>query len=300
MSTRVVIARFGIQGLLIEMLFIGIMSFLIWQASHDAADQGVVNTESPAAAGDGPRRFVDRLADLMNEAFETTGAGVREGPVRFYRLVLWGTGAGALLVLLILAPLEGIEGFGSGSLLTVMLIGGATVGTLTLAIWRAYRVIIVSHLVLWGMMSGPSLVYLVSHDWMPVHSWGWMWVEVSLGVLAAAVMAAILAHFGVIRRTPAPVTLVAALLGMAGTMVLGAVLFGQVGQQLGGLVGQRVGEMVGGLMGPPLGWVTITSFFSDAKGRRSWEIRTLRQWLGLLVSTGLANAGVLWLLLRDG
>src|SRR5262249_28473175 len=113
-------------------------------------------------------------------------------------------------------------------------------------------------------------------------------------------MAALLTHFGLIRRTPAPVTLVPILLGMAGTMVLGAVLGGQLGQQLGGLVGQRGGEMGGGLMGPPPGWMTLTSFFSDAAGRRSWDIRTMRQWIGLLVAAGLANAGVLWLLLGEG
>jgi WD40 repeat protein len=92
---------------------------------------------------------------------------------------------------------------------------------------------------------------------------------------------------------------VAVLLGTAGAMIFCAMLLGQIGQQLGGHVGLEVGETLGGLLGPLLGWITITPFFFERAGRRSWEIRNPRHWIGLLVSMGLANAGVLWLLLGN-
>src|SRR5262249_26114848 len=115
-----VIGGFGIQGLLIEMLFIGVMALLIWQASRDEADQIVGNPNFPAQPGKGPGPFSALLLDELN----SPGLGSREGPVRFFRLVLWGTGAGTLLVFIILVPLWRSEGFGFGSLLTGSLIGG--------------------------------------------------------------------------------------------------------------------------------------------------------------------------------
>src|SRR5262249_34944620 len=43
-----------------------------------------------------------------------------------------------------------------------------------------------------------------------------------------------------------------------------------------------------------------SAFFYEGPGRRSWDIRKMRHWIGLLVSVGLATGGVLWLLLGDG
>ena len=64
-------------------------------------------------------------------------------------------------------------------------------------------------------------------------------------------------------------------------------------------LGVQVGETAGGLLGPILGWMVIAPFFNDGPGRRSWAIRKMRPWIGLFVSFGLANTGVLWLLLSE-
>jgi WD40 repeat protein len=223
-----------------------------------------------------------------------------KGPARFGTFVLGGAFFGAILFLLPGYNLLTIESFNSWWMLIGNILVGATIGALARGIWRAYRGLILVSLYLWVFIPTPFLTWLLVRDWAPLRLWGWIWVEFSLAALAMTVMTTVLARFGLIRSTPPLVTIVVVLLGTAGVMVLCAVLVGQIGQQLGGHLGLEVGETVGGLLGPLLGWMTITSFFFESPGRRSWEIRKMRHWAGLLVSVGLANGGFLWLLLGDG
>jgi hypothetical protein len=239
--------------------------------------------------------FAFALPFMAKKSTESLGGRMRFGP-----LVFVGTLVGvALSPIIVLNLLTRGQVIGTGELrgtLVGTLIVGATFGAVAIATWRAYRVIILFELVFWI----PVLTVLKSHDWAFVHSWGWIWVGVDLALLAAAVIAPVLARCGLIRRTPGGVTIMAALLGIAGAMVFCAVLAGQLGQQLGGPFGLRVGETVGGLLGALLGWLTITPFFYQSPENRSGYLRTTSQWIGLFVSVALANAGVLWVLLGDG
>jgi hypothetical protein len=90
--------------------------------------------------------------------------------------------------------------------------------------------------------------------------------------------------------------ILAVLLGLPGAMVSSSLLVADLGKQLAGQEGYQCGVW-GGLFGPLLAWLTILPFFTDASGKGSWTIRTMRQWMGLLVAFALASGGVLWLLL---
>jgi tRNA A-37 threonylcarbamoyl transferase component Bud32 len=212
---------------------------------------------------------------------------------------------GVCLVLLCRSHISHIEksaGLGSGTLGGILLaaVGVQTVSNVCSSLWRTSRAVVLAESIRFATLLAPVLTGLLSRDWAPVQSRGWIWVEISLAALAAAAMAAVLVRFGLIRRTPAFVTKGLVLLGMVGAMVLGAVLAGRMGRQLAGYAGLGVGEMMGGLLGALLGWIIITSFFEESPGTYSWDIRTKKHWIGLLVAAGLANAGVLFLLLGDG
>jgi WD40 repeat protein len=251
-------------------------------------------------------------------------------------MVLLGTICGvALLLAVMLGPdpagshLAKTEVFGTnvGPLFLGLVLLGGTAGALAGGIGRAYRRMDALLALVWVILPGRWLSPLLDTDWAPVRSRGWIWIGVSLALLAVAAAAAVLVRLGLIRRIPALVTPVAVLLGTAGAMVSCAVVLGLIGQQFAGHVGLELGETVGGLLGPLVGWITTTSFFYGGSDRRSWDtltrmrkmglqgllvhliqpsapeaIRSLksRHWAGLLISAGLANAGVLWLLLGDG
>jgi serine/threonine-protein kinase len=185
---------------------------------------------------------------------------------------------------------------GPRGILIAMGLGGVTVGALTLAVWRAYRVIIVSYLGAFVVLPSVGLFRLMDQDWALVRTWGWAWVAVSLVPLAAAGIAALLVRFGLMRRIPRVFSIVSVLFGVAGAMVTCTLLVARLGEELGGKVGYECGVW-GGLFSPLLAWITVTPFFAQGPGRRSWELHTPRQWLGLFVSLGLAGGGVLWLLL---
>jgi hypothetical protein len=82
-------------------------------------------------------------------------------------------------------------------------------------------------------------------------------------------------------------------------MVSCTLLVAQLVTRLAGEVGYECG-LWGGLFNPLLAWLTITPFFTDQSGKRSWVIATPRQWMGLLFSVALASGGLLWLLLGRG
>ena len=186
--------------------------------------------------------------------------------------------------------------FGDEGQFIVLLLNGVTAGALTHAIWRAYRVIIVSYLFVFAVFPSNALILLWNNDWALVHVSGWVWVALSFVPLAAAGIAAILVHVRRLRKIPDWIGIMAVLLALAGAMVSCTLLVAQLGERLAGEVGHECG-LWGGLFSPLLAWLTILPFFSEASGKRSWAIRTMRQWIGLLVSVGLANGGVLWLLL---
>lgn len=248
-----------------------------------------------------------RAALKQQRAREAT-ASFGRGRVGFWVSVVVAMLLGAFMTHLYLSygrPFQASESWETPTRM-LLLLAGATVFALAVAAEGAFRVdphfwfSFLAGMGILGWMLGWVLSSLASDSWALVHRWGWVWVALCLAALAAAVMAAILARFGLIRRTPARMTIVVVLLGVAGALVSCAVLLGRIGQQLGGESGFSVGRMLGGLLGPLLGWITISSFFDEEAGRRSWNIRTMRHWIGLVVSVGLAIGGVLWLLLGNG
>lgn len=186
--------------------------------------------------------------------------------------------------------------FGPHAVPMAMLFSSVTVAALTLVIWRAYRVIIIAYFTVFVSLPSLGLFRLSNNDWALVHSWGWVWVAVTLVPLDAAGIAELLVRFGLIFQIPDWIVIVSVLFALAGAMVSCTLLREQLGEQLAGEVGRECG-LWGGLFSPLLAWITIIPFYSERSGKRSWAIRTAKQWMGLLVSVGLANAGVLWLLM---
>jgi tRNA A-37 threonylcarbamoyl transferase component Bud32 len=224
---------------------------------------------------------------------------IGKGPVRFGALVLVGVVFGVTMVASALSHLDGVLSSNWTTVL-VALLAGATLGALATAVWRAYRVAVVLDTFFWVVIPAQLLTWLLDHDWAPVRLWGWAWVGLGLAVLAVAAMAAVAARFGLMRTAPILVSMALVLFGTAGSLVSCSVLAGQIGLHCGGHLGFEVGETAGGLFGSALGWLAITRFFFDSRGKRWWQLPDTRYWAGLGIAGVLANAGVLWLLLPDG
>jgi serine/threonine-protein kinase len=225
---------------------------------------------------------------------------------RFDYVVLWGTLLGAFVGgftgwrLEILKDIQGA--------LIVGPVAGATIGALAGAMGRAYRVGLLLPSTGWILLISLPLV-VQDLDWWPVRSWGWIWVEASLALLALGMIASILIRRWWNRRAPERVT---AMLGrmidrpetnmfVAGAVVSSAVLVGQIGGLLGGNVGLEIGELVGGLLGLLLAAViTNDRFLANHAHTIPWDVFTVRHWIIMAVFLALADGGVFWLLLGDG
>jgi hypothetical protein len=200
-----------------------------------------------------------------------------------------------------------VQAFGLGESLIAGVLVGGTIGALAGAIGRAYRVEILLPSFVW--MSGLAMVrWLQDWDWWQVRSWGWIWVETGLALLALGMIASILIRLWRKRTTPGRDI---PMLGLmiyrmetnmlaAGAVVSSAVLVGQIGRLLGGNVGLHIGEAVGGLLAFPLALITNDRFLPDPSHRIPWNVFSVRHWITMVVFLVLADGGVLWLLLSDG
>jgi tRNA A-37 threonylcarbamoyl transferase component Bud32 len=224
---------------------------------------------------------------------------VGKGPVRFAVLALVGAVFGVLMASSALSHLDVIIS-SNAKMAYVVLLVGATLGALAIAVWRAYRVAVVLDTFFWIVIPAQLLTWFLNSDWALVRLWGWVWVGVGLTLLATAGLAALAARFELIRGVPDELAMAAVLLGTAGSMVSCSVLAGQIGLHFGGDTWFELGETAGGLFGPVFGWLAMTRVFFESPGKRWRDIADTRYWAGLGMAVVLANAGVFWLLLPDG
>jgi hypothetical protein len=229
--------------------------------------------------------------------------------------------------------LQEIEAFGTWETTLLNVVLGATIGALAVAIGQAFRLTQpIAPLFIFLFLPGLRVTWLLDRDWAPVRSWDRFWEPIA--PVAVLVLGALLILFntrtgllkqdrafwksrggkklyGLIVGTYSLLTVYFVFLVlnlvlqlMEGCMVFFAVLFGQAAQQLGGHLGLEVGETVGGVLGPFLGCLTLVLLYHLLPRMRDRKF-SLR--IGLLsismlwvAGVGLANAGVLWLLLGDG
>jgi hypothetical protein len=233
--------------------------------------------------------------------------------LRFDYVVLWGGLLGVL-----------VGGFNGWRLelkdirgaLIVGVVAGATIGALAGAMGRAYRVALLLPTAGWILLVSLPLVVLDS-DWSPVRSWGWIWVKTSLALLALGMIASIVIRLWWKRRSwkrrrwkqraPDRVTPLVRVIDrletnmfLAGAVVSGAVLVGQIGRLFGGNLGLEIGEVVGALLGLLLAVLTNDRFLAGPAHRIPWKVFSLRHCISIVVFLVLADGGVLWLLLGDG
>ena len=130
-------------------------------------------------------------------------------------------------------------------------------------------------------------------DWSFVRSYGSILVGGNLALLALTMGAALLS-----LNNRFSITIVVSTCCLAGFTCLlsAAIVAGQVGSQLGGQIGRGIGETLGTILGLPLAATLVVLSFRHVTAQTGLNLREARQWLGFLV-IGLANAGVVWLLL---
>jgi hypothetical protein len=225
--------------------------------------------------------------------------------MRFGYVVLYGAVLGGAFSASIWGSMakkiEAVETLGTPSM---VILAGMTVGALAGAIARSYRAEKLAAVLIWSGILGGSLRWVRDPDWAPVRSWGWIWVEVSLALLALEVTASILMHRWWSGKPPKPVTLMLSLMiglpkvimAMIGSVVFSSVLVGQIGRLLGGQPGLAIGEVVGGLLGFPLA-LTMDRIATNASRRPSGKVFGVSHWISVVVFLVLADGGVLWLLL---
>jgi tRNA A-37 threonylcarbamoyl transferase component Bud32 len=274
-------------------------------ARRAAGDQVAAKTRSAALASKGPEGTLGRSkpSSLLHW--------------RFHYVVLLGALLGAWLGAFIVFQPAIIKAFGLRGPLIVGLLVGATIGALAGAVGRAYRVEMLLPSV--GLINLLIMLNLArDRGWSPVRSWGWIWVGISLALLALEIMASVWIRLWWNRRAPELVTLAGeskignrplwrngrapelvtrmldlmiglpeVIMYLAGAIVSSAVLVGQVGHLLGGHLGLEIGEVVGGLLGLPL-VITIERFLPKHS-----------RWISMVVFLVLADGGVLWLLFGD-
>jgi hypothetical protein len=310
-------ARPAVVGGALYILWLGLALYLLWRRDllRGALDHVASRTRSTALPSKEPK------------GPPVGSVAHRQLRWLFGALVLVGALSGAFLGLRAVTHLQQIEAFGSRETMLAGVLLGATIGALATAIWRAYRLAIFYFFFYLCSLLVPQiwLPELLNQDWGPMRSWGWFWT-LSIAALAAEVLPRPLLRVGnwtgmqnqalvrsmgwkIVGRAFIYVAVTFALVAvlllllpmiMAGWMVFFAVLTGQAGQQLGGHLGLEVGETVGGMLGPLLGWMTINLFSYKSPVKGSWALRKARESMSLLVWVGLANGGVLWLLLGDG
>jgi hypothetical protein len=271
------------------------------------------------AAGDQVAAKMGSTA-LTSKGPEGTLGRSTESPLlhwRFDYVVLLGALLGAWLGAFTVLQPAIIEAFGFRGPLIVGLLVGATIGALAGAVGRAYRVGILLPSFVWVNLL-IMLQWVRDRDWSPVRSWGWIWVGISLALLALEIIASVLIHLWWNRRPPERVTLAGeskignrplwrnrrapervtrmldlmiglpeVIMYLAGAVVSSAVLVGQIGYLVGGHLGLEIGEVVGGLLSVPL-VITIERLLPKHS-----------RWISMVVFLVLADGGVLWLLLGN-
>jgi tRNA A-37 threonylcarbamoyl transferase component Bud32 len=243
---------------------------------------------------------------------------------------------GGLLCLILFSDLDEIETIGTWIWLLSGLIG-ATLGALAVAIRQAYQVFSFGALWFvivfcwWHSGSSGSMSYFRSGDWLHMRSWDWIlgiWVAISLPPLTLLVIAI---NLPPLRRliwrkivtvasvmTGRMMTLVSygiiylfvfpfAVPSVSTAGVSGAVLLGQIGEQLGGLLGREVGERVGVKLGCFFSLMIMCwavklgpDFLFRSLSEPSKAAFRARYGILLICYAVLTQGGVLWLLLSDG
>jgi tRNA A-37 threonylcarbamoyl transferase component Bud32 len=265
----------------------------------------------PALLRDTPAQSLVRTELAVSD---TEDASPQEGQFSlhgaFFAKVLWGALIGTSLGSIAFAHVQELDVFGNWGTAVAWILG-ATLGALTVALVQAFRI---SSNLVWAVymamiLLAPNLAALLNLDWSLVHEWGWVWITLSLPLLALAVLGGILVGFGLLRKTasfphtPLGAIVVGGLMaltfvGSLGAVVTWAVFLGQIGWWLTGQGGLEVGQTVGGLLGLPLGWIILHHFFyGSGKGSMLGPMGTY--WIGLVVSMILADGGVFWLLQND-
>jgi tRNA A-37 threonylcarbamoyl transferase component Bud32 len=312
-------ASTAVVGGALYVVWLGLGLYLLWRQDllREAVGQAATRLKPTALAGEGPGRPPVRPV------------APRRPRWLFGTLVLMGATWGAVLGIRAVSHLQELEAFEAGGAGLAVVLLGVTIGALAAGIGRAYRAGWLWFLALYSLFVPQRwLTGLLNQDWAPVRSWGWFWAF-TLASLAGLVLEPLLHRFGLLDQGGALVrgkilhgfvvvvtrfvyVLFLLPVTMAGWMVFFAVLAGQVGRQLGGHLGLEVGETVGGMFGPLLVWIIsgwITPWITLAPVRPSekspgegpWVMPTTRGWVsGLALYVGLANGGVLWLLLGDG
>jgi hypothetical protein len=144
--------------------------------------------------------------------------------------------------------------------------------------------------------------------WGFVRAWGWVWVGISLALVALDIAVSNFMRRCSKARTPEHITrlpgeiigLGELMMSMIGAVISSAVLAGQVGDLLAGHVGFQIGELLGGLfLGLPLAVITGVITNNGFKDRRAlaWKAFSVSHCIGIIVFLAVANGGVLWLLL---
>jgi hypothetical protein len=223
--------------------------------------------------------------------------------------ILQGAVVGGLMGLFLgyhLADVTGLEVWPTGSW---GLLAGLPVGAIGAALSRASRIEGWGAWVLCALFIAffPVGVYRIFRrdDWSLVRSCGSILVGGNVALLALTIGTALLSKVrvrGKALNPRLPFLLFMESCPLAGfaCILSAAIAAGQIGSQLGGQIGRGIGETLGAILGLPLLVTLLVLCFLHAFSKTDLSFRGLREarvWLGFLV-LGLANAGVVWLLLR--
>jgi hypothetical protein len=224
--------------------------------------------------------------------------------LRWHRVdwhILQGAAVGGLIGLFLGYHLADVTGLEAGPTCLASL----PVGAIVAAIGRARRteqfgfwVLIVLNLAFFLLV-----VYRFARrdDWSLVRTYGPILVGANAILLALLVGTALLKLFGWGKAEPGdawPSFLVfSLLLGGVASCLSPAIAGGQIGFELGGPIGRGTGETLGALLGPVLLVTLFMLCFGPMTLKTGPNLWQARHWLGYVV-LGVANAGVVWLLVR--
>jgi hypothetical protein len=189
------------------------------------------------------------------------------------------------------------------------LVAGLPVGAIAAAVCRAYRIEGFGFSVLCTLLTAFAVlgVYRLARldDWSHVRWFGLVLVGANVEGLAAMIGIALV--YKVVARGPQNAQIRASGLRSLATlccfaagfvsMLAAALAAGEVGSQLGGQVGRGIGETLGAFVGFAVTVIPGVVCFRHGFAEVGLNLRIAWQRLGFLV-IGLANATVVWLLLR--
>jgi hypothetical protein len=229
--------------------------------------------------------------------------------LRWHRIdwhILQGAAVGGLVGFFLGSHLADVTGLDVGPTCLSGVLAGLAAGAIVAAIGRAHRMEGWGYAVLNVLCIAFFLlvVYRIAKrdDWALVRSFGPILVGGNAVLLALLVGAVLLTKVRAEGKLQPScfwiICLVSSLfLGGFAAGLSGAIVGGQIGALLGGFIGRGIGETLGVFLGPALVVPLVILCYGNVSVKTGLNLSQARHWLGYVV-LGVANAGVVWLLLN--